>query len=80
MNLIEIETMATTLSTIREKISARLAVVFIITIMSLLWSFGHINVFAAITLGLSAAFLLFQMEVKYRRKELKNKRKYAQAE
>jgi two-component system phosphate regulon sensor histidine kinase PhoR len=72
--------MATTLSKVREKISARLAVVFIITIMSLLWFFDHISVFAAITLGISAAFLLFQMEVKYRRKELKNKRKFAQAE
>jgi two-component system phosphate regulon sensor histidine kinase PhoR len=72
--------MAITLSKIRENISARLAVIFIVMVMTLLWFFNHIDLFAAATLGLLATFLLFQMEVKYRRKQLKNKRKYVQAE
>ncbi|UTW54144.1 ATP-binding protein [Kordiimonas sp. SCSIO 12610] len=70
--------MATTLAKIREKISARLALVFIVIVMALLWFFNHIDLFATVILSLSAAFILFQMEVKYRRRTLKKKRKTAQ--
>jgi two-component system phosphate regulon sensor histidine kinase PhoR len=72
--------MATTLSKIPEKISARLSIIAIAVIMALLWFFGHASFIAAITLGAAAAFLFFQLEIKYRRKELKSKRRHARTE